>query len=76
MKCIVQKMTREYYSLLQQQQLLLLAELAQGERVVARAHLVALVLRLPPLEVRDLLVQTPPLILHHALLISNSRLKQ
>ena len=50
----------------------LLAQLAQGsQRPRVVAHLVRLVLGFPPLEVRDLIVQGPPLVLHHPLLVSH-----
>ena len=49
----------------------LLSQLAQSaQRVVAMAHLVRLVLSFPPLEVRNLIVQDPSLVLHHPLLVS------
>ena len=54
--------------------LVLLAELAEGESVMAGAHLVRLVLCFPPLEVRDLVVQGPPLVLHHPLLVGDCSL--
>ena len=53
----------------------LLPQLAQSaQRVVAVAHLVRLVLSFPPLEVSDLIVQHPPLVLHHPFLVSYSGL--
>ena len=49
----------------------LLPQLAESaQRVVAVTHLVRLVLSFPPLEVSDLIVQDPPLVLHHPLLVS------
>ena len=51
---------------------LLLAQLAQGsQRPSVVAHLIRLVLSFPPLEVRDLIVQSPPLVLHNPLLVSH-----
>ena len=51
---------------------LLLSQLSQSaQRVVAMAHLVRLVLSFPPLEVSDLIIQDPSLVLHHPLLVSH-----
>ena len=65
------KMQREKH----QSSSFLLAELSKSaQSVVARAHLVRLVLCFPPLEVRDLVVQGPPLVLHHPLLVGDCSL--
>ena len=55
---------------------LLLAQLAQGsQRPGVVAHLVRLVLSFPPLEVSDLIIQDPSLVLHHPLLVSHCGLR-
>ena len=65
------KMQREKH----QSSSFLLAELSKSaQSVVARAHLVRLVLSFPPLEVSNLIVQNSSLLLHHPLLISHSGL--
>ena len=52
----------------------LLSQFSQGQSVVARVHLLGLVLRPPPVEVGDGVLQGAPLVLHALLLVRNAHL--